>query len=313
LQHGYRLAASIQKKKTTMTTSLKPKHPKRKRLLRWLAFLILAVLLLLYFVLPVALGVMAVYPTRSQPGLPPGGFEPVTLESGDGVKLAGWYAAPQNSTAIILLHGAGSSREDIRPYAEMLQRNGFGVLALDLRGHGESGGSTNRLGWQGTRDVGAAIAFLEGRPEVEKIGGLGVSLGGEVLLGAASEYPSIAAIAADGATRRSLDELLALPSEKLLVRSFTARVMYAAVQLLSGQEPPLPLLDSMVQAGSTEYLLIAAGEDEMEVKFNELFAAALPGRAQLWVALGAEHIGSFGLYPDVYEQRLVAFFNDHLE
>ncbi len=225
----------------------------------------------------------------------------------------GLVRAPQNSTAIILLHGAGASREAVRPYAELLAWHGFGVLALDLRGHGESGGSTNRLGWQGTRDVGAAVAFLEERPGGRKIGGLGISLGGEVLLGAASAYPSITAIAADGATRRSLDELLALPSKRPLVRSFTARVMYAAVQLLSGQEPPLPLLDSMSQAGSIEYLLIAAGEDEMEVKFNELFAATLASRAQLWVALGAEHTGAFGLYPDVYEQRRIAFFNDRLK
>jgi len=104
-----------------------------------------------------------------------------------------------------------------------------------------------------------------------------------------------------------------LQSEKPLVRNFTARVMYAAVQLLSGQEPPLPLLASMSQADSTEYLLIAAGEDEMEVKFNELFASTLANRAQLWVALGAPHTGAFGLYPDVYEQRLVAFFNDRLK
>ena len=51
-------------------------------------------------------------------------------------------------------------------------------------------------------------------------------------------------IAADGATTRSLDELLALPSERPLVRNFTARVMYAAVQILSGETPPVPLLDS---------------------------------------------------------------------
>jgi len=292
---------------------MKTKSLNFKRLLRWLAFLLIAVLLLLYIVLPVAMGAAAIMPASSVPGEPPAGFAPLSLQTEDGVALAGWYAAPLNSTAIILLHGAGASREAVRPYAEMLTRHGYGVLALDLRGHGESGGSTNRLGWQGTRDVGAAVAFLEERPEVEKIGGLGLSLGGEVLLGAASQYPSIAAIVADGATRRSLDELLTLPSERSLVRNFTARVMYAAVQLLSRQEPPLPLLESMMDSDVTEFLLIAAGEDEMEVKFNEMFADTLGERAQLWVALGAEHTGAFGLYPDVYEQRVINFFDEALQ
>ena len=44
------------------------------------------------------------------------------------------------------------------------------------------------------------------------------------------------AIVADGATRRSVDELLALPSERPLVRNFTARVMYAAVRILMGRK-----------------------------------------------------------------------------
>jgi len=126
----------------------------------------------------------------------------------------------------------------------MLRRHGYGVLALDLSGHGASEGVSNRLGWHGTRDVGAAIAYLRGRTEVKRIGGLGLSLGGEVLLGAASEYPELKAIVADGATQRCVAELLALPSERPLYRNWTARVMYTVVQLLSGQEPPRPLLDS---------------------------------------------------------------------
>jgi len=141
------------------------------------------------------------------------------------------------------------------------------------------------------------------------IGGLGSSLGGEVLLGAASAYPDIKAIAADGATTRSLDELLALPSERPLVRNLTARVMYAAVQILSGETPPEPLLDSMVAAPSTSYLLIAGGGNQREVDFNELFAAATPDRSQLWIAPGASHTGAFGLYPAEYEQRVIAFFD----
>jgi pimeloyl-ACP methyl ester carboxylesterase len=128
----------------------------------------------------------------------------IALTTDDQVMLAGWYKPPINGAAIILIHGAGGSREGMRPYAEMLAHHGYGVLALDLRGHGASTGLTNRFGWQGTHDVGAAVAFLQARDEVKMIGGLGSSLGSEVLLGAASEYPAMQAIAADGATTRSL-------------------------------------------------------------------------------------------------------------
>ncbi len=291
---------------------MKSKQSKRRRVLRWALFLIAAVLVVVYLALPIGIGVSVVLPAKETVGAPPAGFESVTLTTDDQVGLAAWYKPPLNGAAIILIHGAGGSREGMRPYAEMLARHGYGVLALDLRGHGASAGRTNRFGWQGTHDVGAAVVFLRGRDEVKAIGGLGSSLGGEALLGAASQYPAIKAIAADGATARSLDELLALPSERPLYRNFFSRVAYAAVQILSGEAPPAPLLDSMIAAPSTSYLLITGGDNQMEVAFNELFAASTPGRSQLWIAPNAPHTGAFGMYPDEYEQRVMAFFDQAL-
>ena len=195
----------------------------------------------LYIVLPVSFGVAAIIPGNTTVGSPPGGFTDTTSVTQDGVPLAGWYKPPANGAVILLLHGAGGSREDVRPFAELLARHGYGVLAFDSRGHGSSSGKTNRLGWQGTRDIGAAIESLQALPEVERIGGLGLSMGGEALLGAAAEYPALSAIVADGATRRSTQELLALPSERSLIRNFSARMMCAAVQVLSAEKPPAPL------------------------------------------------------------------------
>jgi uncharacterized protein len=289
------------------------KLPSGKRVLRWFVILVLVLILGLYIVLPVAAGVYAVFPYKQSVGAPPEGFAAITITTDDHVDLKAWYAPPTNGAAIILAHGAGNSRESVRDYATLLARHGYGVLALDLRGHGQSSGTTNRLGWQGTRDVGAAVAYLQTRDEVKTIGGLGLSMGGEVLLGAASTYPAMRAIVADGATRRSLDELRALPSERSLIRNFTARVMFTAVHVLSGDDPPdPPLLESMIAAESTRFLLIAGGSEPLEVKFNELFAETLGAQADLWIAPDAAHTGAFNRYPTEYEQRVIAFFDARL-
>ena len=291
---------------------MKLKLPSRKRALRWGAILIVVALIGLYLVLPVVMGVVVVFPYKEDVGTPPEGFESITLTAEDGVDLAAWYAPPTNGAAIILAHGAGNSREGVRDYVEMFVRHGYGVLALDLRGHGSSGGTTNRLGWQGTRDIGVAVAYLQTREDVSAIGGLGLSMGGEVLLGAASAYPDLRAIVADGATRRSTEELRALPSERPLYRNFVARVMYATVQVLTGDSPPKPLLESMVEAETTAFLLIAAGNNGQEVDFNELFAETLGARATLWIAPDVAHTDAFERYPDEYEQRVFAFFDTAL-
>lgn len=120
-------------------------------------------LVLVYLVYPAVAGVVALLPGRVNVGSPPPGFAEITLTANDGVPLQGWYRSPENGAAIILLHGAGGSRATMRGYAEMLARHGFGVLAVDLRGHGQSQGATNRLGWQGTLDVGAAVQFRQSR------------------------------------------------------------------------------------------------------------------------------------------------------
>lgn len=282
------------------------------RVLRGAGIALGILILLLYIGLPVGMAAVALWPSRSAPGSPPAGFEAVTLTAGDGVQLNAWYRPPENGAAIILLHGAGGTRESMRPYAEMLARHGYGVLSLDLRGHGESQGKVNRLGWQGSLDVGAAVAFLQSRPEVQRIGGLGSSMGGEVLLGAASAYPELQAIAADGATRRCLEEYLALEQNRPLVHNFTARVMFAVVRLFSGSAPPLPLLESMQQAPTTQFLLVAAGNNDEEIAFNRLFAETLGSRADLWIAPQVGHTGAFARYPDEYERRITGFFDSAL-
>lgn len=158
----------------------------------------------------------------------------------------------------------------------------------------------------------AAVDYLIAQDETLRIGGLGSSMGGEVLLGASAECPEMRAIVADGATRRCTAELLALPSERSLVRNFTARVSFAAVGLFTSEHPPAPLLDEMQRAAATDYLLVAAGNEELEVAFNEHFATAIGERVQLWLVPGVEHTGAFALYAEEYERRVVAFFDGHL-
>jgi len=267
------------------------------------------IIVVLYVLFPVGMGIAALIPAQSAVGSPPAGFDEITLNTDDGVQLKGWYNPPENEIAVIVLHGSGGSRESVRPYIQILVNNGYGVLALDQRGHGESGGKTNRLGWQGTSDVGAAVAFLEDQPEVKHIGGLGISMGGEVLLGAASTYTQIEKIVADGATRRCLSELLALESERPLVRNYTARVMYATVQVFGGIKPPSPLLESIMEAKDTRFLFIAAGNNDMEVAFNRLFLMGLGENTALWISEGSDHTTAIQDHPSEYEARIKQFFD----
>ena len=280
-----------------------------RRLLTLLVVVLIAAFVVMFIVIPIGFGIAATAAPRQAVGVPPDGFESLSLTTAGGDRLAAWYLAPRNGAVIVLLHGASTSREAMRPYAAMLARHDFGVLALDLRGHGESEGNTNLFGWEGNEDVAAAMAFLGTQADVVTVGGLGLSLGGEVLLGAASENPQMRVIVSEGATHRTLEEFHAVPSHNNPVSSLQPMVTYTTVYVLTGETPTTSILHSIEATRTTAFLLIAAANTPDEAEFNTIFAAAAPGRADLWVIPDVGHVGGFDHDPAEYERRVVDFFS----
>lgn len=133
----------------------------------------------------------------------------VRLTAADGTRLAATYlpgpgvAAP----AVVLLHGFGANRRKpaYAALADALSRTSH-VLSLDLRGHGESGG-TCTLGDLEVLDVDAAIDWLRrfGHPWVALVG---VSMGATAALHAAAtrSRPDAVAIVSAAARFREVPE-----------------------------------------------------------------------------------------------------------
>lgn len=78
-----------------------------------------------YLLLPATFGVATVFPHHESVGSPPEGFEQLTLNTDDGVALQAWYGPPSNGVAIVLIHGAGNSRESVRDYAACYSGTGM--------------------------------------------------------------------------------------------------------------------------------------------------------------------------------------------
>ncbi|HIH03533.1 MAG TPA: alpha/beta fold hydrolase [Methanoregulaceae archaeon] len=282
------------------------------RALRLAATAVVALVVIVFLVVPIGFAAYASLPHNRAVGPPPAGFANVSLVTDDGVPLAAWYAPSRNGAAIVLVHGATDSRENVRAHASLLRDSGFGVLALDLRGHGMSGGHGNTFGWEGTHDVQAAVAYLQGQDGVRAIGGLGLSLGGEVLLGALNATPALGAVVSEGATYRSTAEYLALPGLDDLPHSWMPRLIYAATGLFTGNAPPVPIVDSIAGAPDVRLLLIASGQEPNEVAYNTRFAAVAGSRAQVWVVPDVGHTGALAGHPDEYGQQVPNFFRSAL-
>ena len=117
-------------------------------------------------------------------------------------RAAGWYIPSRNGAAVISFPGRSGPQKPAR----VLARHGYGVLLFDRRGEGESEGDPNSWGWGGEADIKAADRVPRSAgPDVdpERIGGIGLSVGGEMMIEAAAETTSSRAVVSEGAGARS--------------------------------------------------------------------------------------------------------------
>ena len=126
--------------------------------------------------------------------------------SSQGDTLQGLIITPKGSgpfPVLIITHGAGEFKENYVEMAEFLAAQGIASLALDMHGHGGSGGKSYHISikdW--VADIIAAVDFIATRPELDKnrIGAFGLSSGGTAVLEAALIEPRIKSLVTLDAT-----------------------------------------------------------------------------------------------------------------
>lgn len=128
------------------------------------------------------------------------------MDMGGGVRIDTSYFTAGSAgrrPAVLLAHGFGGSKDDVRGQAEKFARDGYAVLTWSARGFGKS---TGRIGLNDPRgevaDVSKLIDWLAKRPEVEldkpgdpRVGMAGASYGGAISLLAAGHDRRVDAIA----------------------------------------------------------------------------------------------------------------------
>jgi uncharacterized protein len=244
---------------------------------------------------------------RAELGAP---YEQVAFMTGDGLTLKGWYVPSKNGAAVIAAPGRAGSQ---RP-ARLLIRHGYGVLLFDRRGEGDSQGDPNAFGWRGARDLNAAVAFLQRRPDVQhgQIGGIGLSVGAETLLQAAAESDGLKAVVSDGAGSRSIREDLASGSDNW-TEVPTSFVISAGMTVLSNQMPPPNLKNLVGRITPRPLLFIYGANDQPNVRgLTPRYYRAAGKPKELWQIPGASHTGGIDSHPREYERRVVAFFDRSL-
>jgi dienelactone hydrolase len=236
-------------------------------------------------------------------------YEDVKLETSDGLELEGWYVPSRNRAAVIVFPG----RTGAQKQARMLVRHGYGVLLYDRRGEGHSEGDPNSFGWDFDKDIRAGLDFLQQRADVdpERIGGLGLSVGGEMLLQTAADTKELAAIVSEGAGARSMaEELDDVSGFNKVETALTYAVRDLSNSVFQNRLPPTNLIELVPKIAPRPIFLIHGGEDDAGHRNPDYFRAAKEPK-QIWEAKGG-HTDGIDEQPEEYERRVVAFFDNAL-
>ena len=267
----------------------------------------------------------------------PGDFglkgEVVSLRSTDGISLKAWRQ-PADGRAranIIIAHGIDHTRQVMLPRASFLVHGGYNVLALDLRGHGESAAQYASTGYLEARDILGAVRYVRSSGENRPIVLLGVSYGAVASLLAAAESQEIAAVIADGAYPTGKDvfeninrhfvhdsgtglwlRVLYLIASCPGISRAAALVYYARTGIYLGSD-----FGSALPSASRIRIpvLLISGERDWIVPTEQMqtILAALPTeRKSLVVIPNAYHDTTFSAGPTVYKDTVLNFLDSNL-
>lgn len=223
---------------------------------------------------------------------------PVTLHTDDGVRIDAGRFEPVGGVAdlgVVVAHGLTGSwhRPPMRAVAAVLAGH-CGVLAVDLRGHGRSGGLST-VGDREVADIAAAVAHLTGRG-YRRVAVLGFSMGAAVAVRYAGLRGGVAAAVSVSGPSRWYDRRT--PAMRRAHWAIEQRSGRFAVHLarrtrispagwypvpaspveVAGAIAPAPLL--VVHGDADPYFGVAHG--------RRLYAAAREPR-ELWIERGFGH------------------------
>ena len=190
---------------------------------------------------------------------------------------------------VILIPGLDSVKEELHAYGDDLLRRGMAVLAIDGPGQGEME-SAHPMRFDYEVAVRPAIDYLETRADLaaDRVGLLGVSLGGYYAPRAAAFEPRVRAVIALAGFYSIVPHFTRAP---LLTReAFVARLKVRdESEALTALEPFS--LDGVMQKVRCPLLVIMGRQDRVVPPVEaERMAAAAGGETELWMFEDGNHV-----------------------
>ena len=116
-------------------------------------------------------------------------YDTIQLKTASGLTIESWYI-PADSAAkgtVILFHGLTMNKEMLLPEANDFHYQGYNVMLIDFRAHGNSEGNTTTIGLREAEEVKLAYEYVQAKGE-KNIFCWGTSMGAVAIIKAIDDY-----------------------------------------------------------------------------------------------------------------------------
>ncbi len=250
--------------------------------------------------------------------------ERLVLTTQDGLDVVAYEVYVENPKAVVIFL-SGIHNPSVTAFfghARMLLDEGYALILLDIRAHGESEGDVIALGFEEYRGTQAVVDYIRGdlRYTETPIVVYGLSMGGAVAINAIGQIPGIAALISMSAYSSwddvFLDNMgasgLLAAVQRPFVRLYTALKYGWATRTINPK-------DEIRKLGDRPALLVhSRGDSQVPYANFERLIARAPAHVETWVREGDLHfIVRDDLFLTPYEdaeyaERILGFLNRHV-
>lgn len=241
------------------------------------------------------------------------GFEKLCIKSKDEKSLIGYYLNrhKESKKLIIIIHGYTANHFRSAQYIDFFTKEGFNILLIDVRSHGDSEGIYATYGFKEEEDLQIWIEFMKNKLGNDCIIGLhGHSMGAATVVNYSNNCDETVKFIIAEAPYSSGREIIKHQFKMAKAPFFP---LYPCVNLKMKKRCEFSLEDvnpiNSVKE-STIPIMFIHGDKDRTIPYKmsiDMYIAKKQGIKELYIVPGANHLNSYGKDVELYEEKIKYF------
>ncbi|MEF9990889.1 MAG: alpha/beta hydrolase [Romboutsia sp.] len=243
-------------------------------------------------------------------------IEEVTIKSEDKLQLRGFYhnIYPQSKKVIIINHGYTANHYVAYQFIDIFIEEGYNVLLIDMRSHGQSEGTIASYGYHESKDIGCWVDYVKERiGEDAYIGLHGQSMGASTVLIYAGNNENKVRFVIEDCGFSNAKEAMKFQFKQGKIPFYP---IYELIRLsirrnfgfdLNNISPKEDILKSNIPV-----LFIHGDDDEIVPSYmaREMYESKGGKKDMLYIAYGAKHMKSCVSNREMYKDNIKRFLEN---